>query len=65
MEAEKLRLSTELGVRVFEGAGGHASRLMKIPYGGKDLVKASLEEEECGCFGIDYVNSKNRNIKQR
>lgn len=40
-------------------------RLMKIPQSGKDLVKASLEEEECACFGIECVNSKNRNIKQK
>lgn len=41
-------------------------RLMKIPQSGKDLVKASLEEEEeCACFGIECINSKNRNIKQR
>lgn len=43
-------------------------RLMKILQGGKDLVKAPLEEEEeekCGCFGIRCSNSKNRNIMQR
>lgn len=44
-------------------------RLMKILQGGKDLVKAPLEEEEeeekCGCFGIRCSNSKNRNIIQR
>lgn len=40
-------------------------RLMKILQGGKDLVKASLEEEECGCFGIRCSNSKNRNIMKR
>lgn len=40
-------------------------RLMKILQGGKDLVKVSLEEEECGCFGIRCSNSKNRSITQR
>lgn len=38
---------------------------MKILQGGKDLVKASSEEEECGCLGIRCSNSKNRNIMQR
>lgn len=40
-------------------------RLVKILQGGKDLVKASLEKEEGGCFEIRCSNSKNRNIMKR